>query len=345
MPKHINPHDLAKQLALSKRKGVVGYSGTIQKKIRNGKETPGWAIRIYVDKKLPCEELKPWNIIPPEIDGVPTDIVEVGKMKALGPFPPQKYSPPPKSLEQGDLDPRNHYRPLQAGVSAIALGGTACTLGWFARDLTDNQIVILCNNHCGAGENKHPVGHPYLQTSPYDSAYGEVEPIGSLKRFVEIKFLNFACPYRDAVHALLSRLPKWVAKVENPINTVDLALVTVTGCDVKRELLNIGNVMGKRRGNVGELMRKMGRTTGRTEGGQLMDNAYFGTVQYSRGTAAFGPCGLIQGDKFSAGGDSSSAILCSDNSFAGLLFAGSDTHTIYCHFDEVEAQGNVEIVW
>lgn len=341
---HVDPHELAKLLNLKKRKGVVGYSGVLQRKIKDGREQKSWAIRVYVEKKLPPEACGADGCLPPEIDGVPTDVIEVGKVRAL-PFPtPAPYSSGNPNPQSGDLDPRPRYRPLVGGISAIADGLTACTLGWFAKDLVDQKTVIICNNHCGAGENKLPVGHPYMQTSPYDSGYGAVERVGTLKRFVEVKYLSFACPVRETLHRLLYRFPRWVARMESPVNQVDLALIDPE-CELKRELLNIGSVMGKRRGNVGELMHKMGRTTGHTVGGELIDNNYFGTVGYSRGQAAFGPVGLIRGNNFSAGGDSSSAILCSDNSFAGLLFAGSDTVTLYCHFDEIEDQGNVEIIW
>ncbi len=93
------------------------------------------------------------------------------------------------------------------------------------------------------------------------------------------------------------------------------------------------------------MAKKAGRTTGLTTGGMLIDNNWYGSVQYSRGIVQFGPCGLIAKNDFSAGGDSSSAIIWeSDDNIAGLLFAGSGTHTIFCHYDRIEDLLQVEFI-
>jgi hypothetical protein len=316
----IDPKKLYEQV--SGKKNVTGFSGKLVKKIKDGRETRGWAFRVYVVKKVkdPDEMValrESGDFIPEMIDGVPTDVEEVGELRAL------------------DLDPKDFYRPAPAGVSAIAANKTACTLGWFARDNQDGKLVIIANNHCAAGENKLSPGHWYVQPSPYD---GTPVKLGELKRFVEIKFDEFTCPYRQ-----------FVMRTLNPIkqvkgNEVDLAIVSVDEDDILPEILNIGRVKGKRRGIPGEEMEKMGRTTGHTTEGTLIDNNYFGNIKYSRGKVAFGPVGLIRANGFSAGGDSSSAILFSeDKYFAGLLFAGSATHTIFCHYDRIEELGDVEV--
>jgi hypothetical protein len=128
-------------------------------------------------------------------------------------------------------------------------------------------------------------------------------------------------------------------------NPVDLGIVSVKPENVKLEILGIGKVHGKRRGEIGEKAEKSGRTTCHTKAGKLIDNSWYGYVQYSRGSAYFGPCGLIVKSGFSAGGDSSSAIIWEkDKAFAGLLFAGSDTHTLFCHWDLIEEHGLVNII-
>ena len=299
--------------------GVVGYSGALKRKIVGGVETPELAIRIYVKRKLPLAELAPDGVIPLEIEGVKTDVVEVGELRALG------------------EDPKKHYRPAPAGCSAIYEGGTACSIGFFAHDNRDGEIVIIANNHCTCGSNKLKLGHPYVQPSPYD---GAAKKLGALKRFVPIVFEEFTCKYRQLITRTLNPFFKSV------YNKVDLGLISVDPDDIKLEILNIGEVRGKRRGVVGEKMMKMGRTTGFTKDGVLVDNDYYGDVGYSRGTASFGPCALISKHKFSQGGDSSSAVLCqSDKFFSGLLFAGSDSHTLFCLWDLIECEGDVEIVF
>ena len=129
-------------------------------------------------------------------------------------------------------------------------------------------------------------------------------------------------------------------------NLVDLGIVDVNPDLIKLEILDIGQVKGKRRGRIGELMEGMGRTTGHAKDGELIDNDWYGQVGYrNKRILYFGPCGLIAKTGFSAGGDSSRAIITQkDKNFVGLLFAGSDTHTIFCHYDFIEELGNVEIL-
>ncbi|MEM1927895.1 MAG: hypothetical protein QXS85_04090 [Acidilobaceae archaeon] len=69
---------------LSRYPNVVGISNKLMPRIRGGKEVPGeLCIRVYVSRKLPLAFLKPHEVIPREVDGIPTDIVEVGEVRAL----------------------------------------------------------------------------------------------------------------------------------------------------------------------------------------------------------------------------------------------------------------------
>jgi len=319
-----------------KKKNVVGISGELQPRI---KESTGevyedeLCVRIYVEKKEPERKLSKRDLIPKSVSSVPVDVVVIGKIQA----------PPPTTKKQSVKD---KFRPAPAGCSAIHAGGTACTLGWFARDKTDGELVVIANNHCTADENTNRKGHPYLQPSPYDGGRPG-DKLGVLKRFVPIKFYRYTCRYRDTF--TLKPLRAWLADVgmlDMPMNRVDLGIISVPEDSIIVEVLGVGKLQGKRRGTPGELAEKVGRTTGHTIDGKLIDNNWYGHVSYARGKAFFGHCGLIEKKNFSAGGDSSSAIFWkSDKKFAGLLFAGSTTHTIFCHWDDIEAEGNVEIVW
>jgi len=294
---------------LMKLPNVVGYSGEAKPRIYQGNAILGTnTLRVYVSKKVPIEYLKPHEVIPKKVCGLNTDVVFIGKLTST------------------------YVRPAPSGCSAIYCGGTACTLGWFGYDKLDGKLVILANNHCAAGENKLPLGHPYVQPSPAD---GTPEVLGYLKRFVLIQYDNFLCPFRNFFARLVPRRKG---------NYVDLAMVEVDRKDVLPEVEVIGKVYGKRRGVLGEEVHKYGRTTGYTKGAVLIDNDFYGRVIMGRGTAMFGPCGLVIGHLFSAGGDSSSAVIFKkDNHFAGLLFAGSGTHTLFCHWDLIELEGNVEV--
>ena len=62
-------------------KGVVGIG--IGYKTINGKETAQLSIVISVKKKKPLNELKENEIIPEELDGIKTDVREVGEIRAI----------------------------------------------------------------------------------------------------------------------------------------------------------------------------------------------------------------------------------------------------------------------
>lgn len=49
---------------------------------RGGEQTDSVAIVVMVDQKLPPEQLAPDETIPSEIEGVPVDVQEVGRLSA-----------------------------------------------------------------------------------------------------------------------------------------------------------------------------------------------------------------------------------------------------------------------
>lgn len=307
----IDPKEEFRKRNLRLKKNVTGFSGTLKPKEKDGRERRELSIRVYVEKKEDPSALTERDLIPPVIDGIKTDIHEVGHITA----------------QPCDSSRKNHHRPAKAGHSAMSRGGTACTLGWFARDTTDGEVVIIANNHCTAGENKHPIGHPYMQPSPLD---GNPRQLGTLKRYVPIQFDTYTCPYRQLATRALN------IRHQTAYNKVDLGIITVPRPDILIET-NCFSVRGKRLGERFEKAMKSGRTTGYTRDGTLIDNDYHGKVSYSRGKAWFGPCGLIRGDEFTLGGDSSSAIVWQDdNRFGGLGFAGSSSHSIFCHYRFIE---------
>src|SRR4030042_3483588 len=92
-------------------RNVVGYSKKLRKRMRNGVEVDEEVIRVYVSRKLHSSALALGDMVPAEIDGVPTDVVEIGEMTAL------------------DVPPLAHVarvRPLAAGGS---IGNWAITAG------------------------------------------------------------------------------------------------------------------------------------------------------------------------------------------------------------------------
>jgi len=65
------------------KKNVVGYSGSLAPKIKEGKVVEGTKVfRVYVSKKETVEELDTDDLIPEEICGIEIDVFEIGDIKA-----------------------------------------------------------------------------------------------------------------------------------------------------------------------------------------------------------------------------------------------------------------------
>ncbi len=67
-------------LLLSK-KNVVGVGVGLKEK--DGQATDQMALIVSVSKKLPADEVGDTDSIPAELEGVPVDVKEVGKIQAL----------------------------------------------------------------------------------------------------------------------------------------------------------------------------------------------------------------------------------------------------------------------
>lgn len=66
---------------LLRKANVVGVA--IGYKERGGQKTEIPSLVVMVRKKVPLSKLKARDVVPPEIDGVVTDVREVGEIKAL----------------------------------------------------------------------------------------------------------------------------------------------------------------------------------------------------------------------------------------------------------------------
>jgi len=96
IPKEVEDFIRKKVLKL---KNVNGYSKTLKPRIKGGKVINSeMCIRIYVEKKVPIAQLSLADIIPTEIRGYKTDVVEIGRIVSL------------------QSDPKKRYRPLVAGI-------------------------------------------------------------------------------------------------------------------------------------------------------------------------------------------------------------------------------------
>jgi hypothetical protein len=130
---------------------VVGLG--IGAKVTDEHVTQDVALRVYVRNKLARAELRQQELVPDTVGDLPTDVVAVGDVTALG-------------------------RPVRGGASIghpdISAGTLACLVA------IGDEPFILSNNHVLANVNRAALGDPILEPGPAD---GGTEPIAELSDF------------------------------------------------------------------------------------------------------------------------------------------------------------------
>ncbi|GAH78338.1 unnamed protein product, partial [marine sediment metagenome] len=123
---------------------------------------------VFVEKKVEEEVklLSKRDIIPKEIDGEKTDVVEVGRIEAL------TY--------------KGCYRPAFPGCSIGHYRITAGTFGCMVQDKRTHAFKILSNNHVLANTNAARIGDPILQQGRYDGGVYPKHMIARLEKYVPL---------------------------------------------------------------------------------------------------------------------------------------------------------------
>jgi len=310
---------------LLERPNVVGVA--VGKKVTDGETTDDLSVVVLVEKKLTPNALTELDLVPQSVLGVPTDVVEVGKLEAL-------------------VDRKARHRPAPGGVSIGHFAITAGTLGAVVLDAITGERVILSNNHVLANSNDAMIGDTIIQPGYYDGGRTSTDTIGYLLRFKEIDFGEEPadCPIAEGSAKVLNSVAKFVgskhrlsaARIQaGAVNYVDAALAQpINDGAISNEILDIGVIDGTVSPYIGMFIRKSGRTTGYTHGSVLM---LHGTVNVSYGgdrMARFEE--QIIAGAMSAGGDSGSlGVAEEENKAFGLLYAGSSQATIFNPIDKV----------
>lgn len=160
---------LAQPQLLSKS-NVVGVA--VGFKESEGVVTDEIAVVVLVEQKKPLSALTAQDVIPREIDGMRTDVVEVGVLRAF----------------QGG---KARYRPvIPSGVSIGHHKITAGTLGVMVRDKTTGDRFILSNNHVLANSNDADIGDPILQPGPIDGGQNPADIVAHLERYVKLRYVD-----------------------------------------------------------------------------------------------------------------------------------------------------------
>lgn len=315
--------DRHKELVLSKP-NVIGV-GVGLREIR-GRATGEMCVVALVRQKIPKAGLTPEALVPRKLEGVSTDVTQVGTLRALA-------------------SRTERQRPVPGGVSVGHYKVTAGTLGGIVRDRSTGARLILSNNHVLANSNDARPGDPVLQPGPVDGGRVARDMIAELDRFKLIQFSTgpATCGWAqgfakvgNAAGKLFKSKHRVRAFQSDPeaSNRIDAALARpLDGVEILDEILEIGVVGGVAPASLGLNVRKSGRTTGLTTG-QIIVFETTVNIQYGDRTARFE--GQIVTRPMSEAGDSGSLLVAGDSLLAvGLLFAGSTQATVYNPIQDV----------
>lgn len=279
------------------------------------------SVVALVHTKMPRAALSERALIPAVLDGVPTDVVEVGHLRPL-----QAHT--------------GRWRPAPGGVSAGHYQVTAGTLGCWVRDRASGQALLLSNNHVLAHGNAAQPGDSILQPGAADGGRLPADLLARLERFRPLVFqmtgvdsglAGWLVAALNALSRLFGGRHQFRVAVIDPqaVNAVDAAVARpVDAATIRKDILEIGAVEGTAPASLGMAVRKSGRSTGLTTGTvQVLEttvNVSYGEDQQARFERQ------IVTSPMSSPGDSGSLLVAAEAPRAvGLLFAGSDQATIH----------------
>lgn len=285
-----------------------------------------------VERKLPLNELGGKDRLPQQIGGFRLDVVETGRLAALG--EPQKQ----------------RMRPVQPGLSIGHTGVTAGTFGCVVE--RNGERLILSNNHVLANCNDARLGDRVLQPGRYDGGKADKDAVARLVEFVPIAFdVDPGAPTQKSravpqgcgsavVRNNGNRTPP--ESVNKPgRNRVDCAIAKPDAPHLlTNEILGIGMPRGVAVAALGMSIQKSGRTTGHTTG-QIEQIDVTSRIDYDKRVATF--TGQLMASAVSAAGDSGSAVLDMSGRIVGLLFAGSQRVTLINPIQEVLDALDIEL--
>ena len=294
---------------------VVGVAAMV--KVKGGKPTGSWALAVLVAQKLPKTKLAKSSLLPETLDGVPTDVVEVGRIEALAFTARVRPALPGYSI--------GHYNITAGTFGCLVRDVRRCCCGYAkdcgcapTRQECPGDILILSNNHVLANTNQARPGDKILQPGPFDGGVFPSDAIATLDRFEEIVFGLSGYNLVDGA----------LARPLEPRNVT----AAIIGAVVPRRVNQVFPL---------DQVVKVGRTTQVTTGVVLATNA---TVNVGFGPLVGQFRHQIITTAMAAGGDSGSLLMNFDLEGVGLLFAGSPLITIHNHINDVQNVLGVELV-
>ncbi|MDD9207907.1 hypothetical protein PU560_15735 [Georgenia sp. 10Sc9-8] len=230
--------------------------------------------------------------------GPGVDVRRTGRIVPMGATRPR--GPVPTAQAVGET---TRVRPLRPGISVAHEAVSAGTLGAFVTVAGDDTVHALSNHHVLVGP-RGQVGDRVLQPGPADGGRSPADRVGELSAYVPL-------------------VPGEVAHVDAALARLDVA--EVDRGHPAGPLEGWGTVEGD------EVVQKVGRTTGITEGRVTAIELDQVLVGYGTELGELRFDDQIEVEStgpgpFSRGGDSGSLVYrTTDRRAIGLLFAGSES--------------------
>ncbi len=288
--------------------GIQGYG--IGEKITSAEKLQEVVLKIYVKKKLPVAKLKDAKKIPGSVriaglDGpIATDVEEIGEVKK----------------EANTM----RVRPAVPGYGVGHFNITVGTIGCVVRKAGNaSTLYILSNSHVLADEGVAALGDTIIQPGDFDGGASPADDLAELSEFVAFHYDTGAYD-----------------------NLVDAAIAKIQRADVTSAIRLIGVPKGSSRTvRRGMQVQKTGRTTDYTVG-VIKDVNYRLFLGYKKpggGTGSVGFRDQVLCTRYTAGGDSGSAVLNMGGKVVGLHFAGSPSTSIFNRITHVLDALKIEI--
>jgi hypothetical protein len=256
------------------------------------------------------------SIVPPEIDGYKTEVIVIGKIKALSLQQLEEVKPSYTYSEPVSRTTR--VRPIVGGISLgvpeDAYGGKmAGTLGLVVKDQQGRCYILSCAHVIAMNSKAQflPLGTAVLQPGTYDGGITS-DKVGELYKYIKITFGPKGKNYADAAIANIT------------LSECDYLAGEVLGSDNQ----NTYTISGTAEVNVGDSVRKSGRTTGVTTS-TVYDTDATVKVWYTPSKWAIFYDQILVSQPFIESGDSGSPV-DKDGAFVGLAFAGSSATAVVC---------------
>jgi hypothetical protein len=208
---------------LLNKQNVVGVG--VGYKESNGVTTDELAVVVLVERKKPVAALTPEDTIPRTIDGMRTDVVEVGDLRA-------------------NQTPRDKYRPVvPSGVSIGHFKVTAGTLGTIVKDRNTGVFYILSNNHVLANSNDAALGDAVLQPAAMDGGQVPFDVVATLERFAKLRYIGDPALPPEVIGTPVPVAPTPTAPNTPPVGTPTNPPTSPTqqGCDILNIVIGLLN--------------------------------------------------------------------------------------------------------